>query len=164
LAQHQELSTFPFPHFLSSLHPPSMSFLFQGIKHFWSGSPKRPLLNPHPAPWPAPRRPAFRPTPPPKPTTLVGKVKSYIPGRNWRIFGGIILSWVGASEYDRRQTDLKVEQWCQVVRHLAWRTIGKYDAVPSVSVWICAPPGDHLKRNKEVWRKFVKVPNATLLC
>jgi Inner membrane protein import complex subunit Tim54 len=152
----------PFP-----LSPrPPMSFLLRGITRFWTGTPQRPLLNRHPAPWPAPRRPAFRPTRPPKPTTLVGKVKSYIPGRNWLLFGGVVLTWVGASAYDKRQTELRVKYWSGLVAHLARQTISEYDAAPSVSVWVCAPPGDQLKWNKEVWRKFVKVPKTArlLLC
>jgi len=134
-----------------------MSFLTTGFTRFWSGTPKRPILNPHPAPWPAPGRPNFRPTPPPKPTTLVGKIKSYIPGRNWLLFGGIIVAWVSAAAYDRKETKLRVERYCSLVEHLSRRRIGMLDPVPGVSVWVCSPPGDQLKWNKDVWRKFVKV-------
>jgi Inner membrane protein import complex subunit Tim54 len=137
-------------------------FLARGVRNFWFGTPKRPLLNRHPAPWPAPRHPAFRPTPPPKPTTLVGKVKSYIPGRNWQIFGGIVLGWVGFSAYDKWKAELIVEEGRQAVRHLAARPIGEYENVPGLMMFICAPPGDQLKWNKDVWRKFVKVPEVPL--
>lgn len=135
-----------------------MSFVAKGLARFWSGTGKKPLLlNRHPPPWPAPRRPGFRPTPPPKPTTLLGKIKSYIPGRGWLIFGGVIISWISLAAYDRREKKAAVARWCRKVEHLSRRPIAWQDNVPSVGVWICAPPGDQLKWNKAIWREFVKV-------
>ena len=140
-----------------------MSFLTRGIIRFWSGTGKSPsLLNRHPPPWPSPRPPRFRPTPPPKPTTLVGKIKSYIPSRRWLIFGGIIGSWISLAAYDRRERKAAVARWCKKVEHLSRRPISTFDDVPSVGVWICAPPGDQLKWNKEVWRDYVKVSYLSL--
>lgn len=135
-----------------------MSFLAKGFVRFWSGTGKKaPVANRHPPPWPAPSRSNFRPTPPPKPTTIVGKIKSYIPGRRWLIFGGVIVSWVSLAAYDRRERKAAVRRWCKKVEHLSRRTIEFHEDVPSVGVWISAPPGDQLKWNKEVWRDYVKV-------
>jgi|SRR5579862_1088681 len=135
-----------------------MSSLARGVARFWSGGGKKaPPLNRHAPPWPSPRPPRFRPTPPPKPTTLIGKVKSYIPGRNWLIFGGFIISWISLAAYDKRERKKAVARWCKKVEHLSRRTIEYHEDVPSVGVWIGAPPGDQLKWNKEVWRDYVKV-------
>jgi hypothetical protein len=135
-----------------------MSFLVRGLVRFWYGTGKPPIpINRQPPPWPAPRPPRFRPTPPPKPTTLVGKIKSYIPSRRWLIFGGFVVSWIALAAYDRRERKATVARWCRKVEHLSRRTIAPTDAVPGVGVWIGAPPGDQLRWNKEVWRNYVKV-------
>ena len=141
-----------------------MSFLKRGIVRVWfgTGGNASSVLR-HPPPWPAPRPPRFHPTPPPKPTTLVGKIKSYIPSRRWLIFGGVVGTWISLAMYDRRERKAAVSRWCKKVEHLSRRPIPTYEDVPSVGVWICAPPGDQLKWNKEVWRDYVKVysrPNA----
>jgi hypothetical protein len=135
-----------------------MSFLIRGIVRFWYGTGKGLSQETrYPPPWPAPRPPRFRPTPPPKPTTLVGKIKSYIPGRRWLIFGGVIASWISLAAYDRRERKAAVARWCKKVEYLSRRPIDYFGEVPSVGVWIHAPPGDQLKWNKEVWRNYVKV-------
>ncbi len=135
-----------------------MSFLVRGITRFWSGTGRKPPpLNKHPPPWPAPRPNHFRPTPPPKPTTLVGKVKSYIPSRRWQVFGGVIAAWIAMAAYDKRERKKRVSEWCRKVEFLSRREIGTFDTIPSVGVWISAPPGDHVKWNREVWRDYVKV-------
>ena len=132
-----------------------MSFVVRGFRRFWSGSGKQlPSKSPHPYPWPAPRLSRFRPTPP---TTLSEKIKSYIPGRNWLIFGGIITTWMSIAAYDRREKKKTVARWCKKVEHLSRRPIAFDEDIPSVGVWIGVPPGDQLKWNKEVWRDYVKV-------
>src|SRR5271156_4318395 len=101
-----------------------MASILRGFRVFWKGAgPPIPPKNKHPPPWPRPRPPRFRPTPPPKPTTLVGKIKSYIPSRRWLIFGGIIGGWIALAAYDRRERKKAVEQWCKKVEHLSRRTI-----------------------------------------
>jgi Inner membrane protein import complex subunit Tim54 len=135
-----------------------MSFILKGVRRFWFGSGKPGVApNRHAPPWPSPRAPRFYPTPLPKPTTLIGKIKSYIPGRNWLIFGGFVGSWVSLAYYDRSERKKAVEKWCRKVEHLGRREIGYADDLPSVGVWIAAPPGDQLRWNKEVWRYYVKV-------
>ena len=135
-----------------------MASILRGFRAFWKGSgPPIPPKNKHPPPWPCPRPPRFRPTRPPKPTTLVGKIKSYIPSRRWLIAGGIIGAWIGLAAYDRRERKRAVERWCKKVEHLSRRTIQFSEDVPSIAIWIGAPPGDQLKWNKEVWRDYVKV-------
>jgi len=136
------------------------------IRFFSSGIARRgpsvtPSVPPAVAPVPPPSPPP--PPPPPKPTTLVGKIKSYIPGRNWLIFGGFVLSWVSLAAYDKRERKKVTEKWCKKVEHLSRRTIAFHEDVPSVGVWIGAPPGDQLKWNKEVWREYVKVSPFLLL-
>lgn len=48
-------------------------------------------------------------------------------------------------------------EWCRKVEFLSRREIGPFDTLPSVGVWISAPPGDHVKWNREVWKDYVKV-------
>jgi len=140
-----------------------MSFLIRGVTRFWSGTGKPLTSVPrHPPPWPAPRPPRFRPTPPPKPTTVLGKIKSYIPGRRWLSFGGIVGGWMALAAYDRRERKAAVERWCRKVEHLSWRKIEFWEDIPNVDVWIAAPPGDQLKWNKEVWKDYVKVIYAVV--
>jgi len=62
--------------------------------------------------------------------------------------------------YDKRQRKKVMEKWCRRVEHLARRPIRFDENIPSVGIWISAPPGDQLKWNKEVWRDFVKVHEA----
>ena len=62
--------------------------------------------------------------------------------------------------YDRRERKAAVAKWCRKVEHLSRRKIEPWEDIPSVDVWIAAPPGDQLKWNKEVWRDYVKVNRA----
>jgi len=59
--------------------------------------------------------------------------------------------------YDRRERKAKVVLWCKKVEHLSRRPVAFWEEVPSVGIWVGAPPGDQLKWNKEVWKNYVKV-------
>jgi hypothetical protein len=59
--------------------------------------------------------------------------------------------------YDKRERKRRVMEWCRKVEFLSRREIGPFDTLPSVGVWISAPPGDHVKWNREVWKDYVKV-------
>ncbi|KAK3623708.1 mitochondrial import inner membrane translocase subunit tim54 [Elasticomyces elasticus] len=100
-------------------------------------APKKPVVD----------NPAFR---------MMGLPRLRLPSRNWMIFLSLSGFIASAIAYDKYQTRLTKQKWCDVVRHLADEPLDTKNMPRKLTIYLSAPPGDGLRSAREHFHQYIK--------